>query len=97
MAVIAWSIVHGADREAHDRLEDAVATVIDSRGGPPDGLMVHIGHPDGDRGGFAIVEVWKSEDDFRSWWDDVIGPALSACGLSATEPEIGAVWSLARP
>jgi hypothetical protein len=81
MAIVAQTAIQSADQEA--------------QGGPPDGLMVHLAHPSGQ--GFLIVEVWRSEDAFRGWWNDVMAPALAEVGLIADEPEINPVWSLARP
>ena len=95
MAIVVRTLVEPADREAHDRLQGAVEAGIAHAGGPPDGLMLHLGHPSGR--GFLIVDVWRSEDVFRSWWEKVMNPALAEVGLTAGEPEICPVWSLARP
>jgi hypothetical protein len=95
MAIIVRTAILSADQDAHDRLEQQVEAAITRQGGPPDGMMVHIAHPSGQD--FVIVEVWKSESVFRSWWNDVMEPAFVAAGLTAGEPEINPVWSLARP
>ena len=57
--------------------------------------MVHLSHPSGH--GFLMVDVWRSEDVYRSWWKDVVESALGEAGLTAGEPTISPVWSLARP
>ncbi len=64
-------------------------------GAPPDGLMLHVGYPH--RGGFMIVEAWRTEDLFRSYLDQLLLPALSEAGLVAGEAEISPAWSVARP
>lgn len=74
VAIVARTLIHRADHDAHDRLQDAVERTITSQGGPPHGLMVHIGHPDKHSDGFAIVEVWRSEADLRLWWVTVMDP-----------------------
>jgi len=95
MAIVVRMLVEPADQVAHDRLQDAVNAGIARLGGPPEGLMVHVGHPSGR--GFLIVEVWRSEDLFRIWCKEVVEPAIAEVGLTAGEPEICPVWSLARP
>jgi len=95
MAIVVRTLIEPADHEAHNRLDQAVETAIGQKGGPPDGLMVHLAHPFGD--GFLIVDVWRSESAFRSWWTDVLGPSLAALHLTAGEHEISPAWSLARP
>ena len=94
------ALVEPADQDDHDRLQDEVEANISRLGGPPEGLMVHLGHPSGR--GFLIVEVWRSDNLFRTWWVEVMEPAvmepaIAQVGLVAGEPEVGPVWSLARP
>jgi hypothetical protein len=95
MAIVARTLVEPADQAAHDRLDQQVEAGISRLGGAPEGLMVHLGYPSGQ--GFLIVDVWRSEDAFRSFRRDVIEPAIAAAGLAAGESEICPVWSLARP
>lgn len=65
MAIVVRTLISPADREAHDQLAEAIEEGIAQQGGPPDGLMVHLGYPHGS--GFLIVDVWRSEDVFRTW------------------------------
>jgi hypothetical protein len=95
MAVVARATIAPADQVAHDQLDQSVESAIARRGGPPDGLMVHLAYPSGE--GFEIVEVWRSEDAFRASWNDVVEPALAEVGLTASAPEVNPVWSVARP
>ena len=95
MAVIVRIAVNAALRDAHDRLGAAVEARIDEQGGPPDGLMVHLGWPEGD--GFVIAEAWRTEELFHAYLEQVIEPALTELGLTAGEPEISPAWSIARP
>ncbi len=97
VAVVVRMFVEGADQRAHDRLEQAVGAAIASQGGPPDGLMVHIGQPAPNGDGFLLVDVWRSEGAFRAWRAATLEPALAAADLRATEPEVAPVWSFARP
>lgn len=95
MAIIAQIRVDPADRDDHDRLESAVESRLQDAGGPPEGLMVHIGYAEGS--GFVIVEAWRTEDLFRSYVDRLLLPALREVGLEHREPEVGPAWSIARP
>ena len=95
MAVIVRTLVNGVDRATHDQLEQAINANIGKAGGPAPGLMVHVGHQDGD--GLAIVEVFNNEDGFHAWWAEVIAPAVASLGLTAGAPDVREVWSFARP
>lgn len=95
MAIVVRTAIAPADKDAHNRFDESVETAVGRQGGPPHGLMVHLAHPFGE--GFLIVDVWSSESAFRSWWTDVIDPALADLQLTAGEHEISPVWSLARP
>lgn len=64
-------------------------------GGPPIGLMAHIAHPSGD--GFVLCDVWRSEPEMRSFYDEVVLPKLAEAGLEPRDPVISPVWSFARP
>jgi hypothetical protein len=72
-----------------------VNSAIMQLGGPPAGLMAHIAHPSGD--GFVLCEVWRSEAEMRSFYDEVVLPELAEAGLEPQEPVISPVWSFARP
>ena len=74
MAGVARIVIDSAEQDDHDRLGGAVETRLQNLGGPPDGLMVHLGYP-ADRG-FVIVEAWRTEELFRSYQEQVLGPAL---------------------
>ena len=95
MAIVVRTSIEPADQYGHDRLDEVVEAGIARRGRPPEGLMVHLSHPSGD--GFVTIDVWRSEDAFRSWWNDVMEPAVAEVGLAAREQEIRPVWGLARP
>jgi len=95
VAIVVRTLLEPADQADHDRLQDAVEAGISRLGGPPEGLMVHLGYPSGR--GFLIVEVWRSENLFRVWWVEIMESAIAQVGLVAGEPEVGPVWSLARP
>jgi hypothetical protein len=95
MAIVARIFINSAERADHDQLERAVESRFEELGGPPDGLMVHLGYPND--GGLALVEVFRTEELFQSFLDDVLDPALDEAGLLASEPEIHPAWSIARP
>jgi hypothetical protein len=95
MAVIVRIVVDSASQDDHDRLGDAVESRLQGQGGPPDGLMAHLGWPVND--GFVITEAWRTEELFRRCQEHVLEPALTEAGLMAIEPEISPAWSIARP
>ena len=95
MAVIVRIVIDSASQEEHDRLGALVEARIAGQGGPPDGLMVHLGWPLDN--GFVITEAWRSEELFRSYQQHLLDPALDEAGLLAGEPEILPAWSIARP
>jgi hypothetical protein len=95
MAVIVRMVIDSASQDDHDRLGQAVETRLHEQGGPPDGLMVHLGWPED--GGFVITEAWRTEELFRSFKERLLEPALVEAGLVAAEFEISPAWSIARP
>lgn len=95
MAVIVRIVIDAGSQDDHDRLGGAVESRMQDQGGPPDGLMVHLGWPVAD--GFVITEAWRTEELFRSYQQDLLEPALIETGLVAREPEITPAWSIARP
>lgn len=84
-----------ADHDDHERLSAAIDAAIDASGAPPDGLLVHVAHPEGD--GFVAIEVFRNEDAFRTFWSGVVEPALASVGLVATVGPPQPVWSLSQP
>jgi hypothetical protein len=95
MAVIVRVVIDSASQDDHDRLGGAVEARMLAQGGPPDGLMVHLGWPTDE--GFVITEAWRTEELFRTYEEHLLGPALIDVGLAAREPEISPAWSIARP
>ena len=95
MAVIGLIRIESAGQVDHDRLQELVEQRIAAAGGPPDGLMAHVAHPDGD--GFVIVEAWRTEELFRASFDTIVLPSIRDAGLSHVGPEIRDAWSIARP
>ena len=74
MASIARIRLAGATADDHDRLDQEVATRLETMGGPRDGLMVHLGYEEGDD--LVLVEAWRTEDLFESHYRDLLQPAL---------------------
>lgn len=95
MAVVATTFVAHADHETHDRLEAEVEGRLSAFGGPPEGLMAHIAYPCD--GGLMTVDSFRSEQTCNAFIDDVLDPALSAVGMSATSRQVVSLWSFACP
>jgi hypothetical protein len=96
VAVVATFRLEHADHDDHERLSAAIEAAIEASGAPPDGLLVHVAHPDAD-GGFVSIEVFRNEDAYRRFWSDVVEPALASVGLRAVASPPQPVWSLSRP
>lgn len=95
VAIVATMFIPSADQKAHDRLDAEVGARIMELGGPPEGLMAHVGFPYD--GGLMTVDTFRTEELYEAFLERVLGPALSAAGLSPTKRHIGPAWSFARP
>ena len=95
MAVVVQTLVSHASKDDADRFDQAMGVAMEQMGGPPAGLMAHIAHPSGD--GFVLCNVWRSEAEMRSFYDEVVLPKLAETGLEAAGPVVSPVWSFARP
>ena len=95
MAVIVRTKVAGVDQATHDQLQEAINANIGAAGGPPPGLMAHVGHPDED--GLVVLQVFNNEASFHAWWAEIAAPALASLGLTTGPHDVRTVWSFARP
>jgi len=95
MAIVVETLVRQASRADAERLDDSVEAAMMQMGGPPGGLMVHLARPSGD--GFVLCEVWTTEAQMRSFYDEVVLPKLAEAGFVPEESVISPVWSFARP
>jgi hypothetical protein len=95
MAIVVQTLVPHASEADADRLDQLVNAAIMRSGGPPAGLMAHICHPSG--AGFMICEVWRSDADMQSFYDEVVVPKLAEAGLVPEDSVVSPVWSFARP
>ncbi len=90
MAIIVRMLLEPADQDDHDRLQDAVEAGMSRLGGPPEGLMFHLGYPSGQ--GFLLVEVWRSETFSRSGgWRSWSQLSLRWASLRASRVRAGVV------
>ena len=95
MAVLLQFAVAPATQDQFNELDARVGRSMMEAGGPPAGLMSHVVYPDGD--GFVVADVWRSEDEGRTYVNDVLLPLISELDLTAHETAIRAAWSFARP
>lgn len=95
MAVVVQLPVTPASRADAAALEDAMESVMVDQGGPPAGLMVHVARPEGD--GFLLLQVWRTELEARTSFEESVLPELTRLGLPHGEVTTWPVWSLARP
>jgi hypothetical protein len=95
MAIVVETVVPHGPRAQAERFDAAIESAMAERGGPPDGLMVHLTRPRGE--GFVLINVWRSEAEMRPYYDDVVLPQLASAGLEPEESEVFPVWTFARP
>ncbi|MDX6285203.1 MAG: hypothetical protein QOG53_688 [Frankiales bacterium] len=71
MAVVVKSkIPEGTPREAFD----AVSKLVDAQKNPPPGLIVHTAVERDGR--IVVIDVWDSEEAFRTFEDQTLRPAV---------------------
>ena len=95
MAVVVETLVPRASKAESDLLDEKIGAVFQEIGGPPAGLMVHIGRPSGD--GLLLCEVWRTESEMRSFYNQILLPKISEVGLEAGEAAISPLWQFGRP
>ena len=73
---------------------DAVFKEVIPDGKPPLGMVSHIAGPI--EGGWRVVDVWESEQTFKTFGDKLI-PAMQRAGFAPIEPKVWPIHnSLAR-
>jgi len=71
---------------ATQAMYDAVIERMGLRENPPAGCLVHMAGPID--GGWRVVDVWESQEDFDRFRDERLGAALAAEGMP--EPQVSA-------
>jgi steroid delta-isomerase-like uncharacterized protein len=90
MAVVFTLHMPGTTTEQFDAVN---ASLMETLGGPPEGLFMHLEAPTED--GVMIVDVWRSKEDFERFAPDVLMPALAAQGITlSAEPDFRAVHAM---
>ena len=72
---------------------DQTSEKIIAAGPPADGMICHIAGPK-EGGGFRIVEVWESEDQFQRCQEERVGPAVAEVVGPDTEPSRREVFEI---
>jgi len=73
--------IAGVDQAQFDQVERH----IDPEGNPPDGLIFHSSGPID--GGWGVIDFWQSREQFDSFAQERIGPAMGAAGFEG-HPDI---------
>lgn len=86
MAVLVMQELPGVSRETYDGVNEK----LNPAGMPPAGLIVHTSGPAD--GGWRIVDVWESAEDFNRFRDERVVPAVMAyaqeAGVEPATPQI---------
>jgi hypothetical protein len=84
-ATAVWTI-----RDGRIVRDDDVQGRLDAESNPPSGLIVHTSGPV--EGGWRIVDVWGSVEDYQRFSDERIGPAVMAfaqeAGIEPVAPKL---------
>jgi hypothetical protein len=96
MAVIAEFSIPGATPEQVYEVEQRNAQrAVELGRAPYDGMLFLAVTPEGD--GFRAVTAWRTEGDFRTVLDTMLGPDLTSLGLAAADVRVTPVVSMAIP
>ena len=79
MSVVMVATVPGMDEAGFAGLQE----ILDEHIGHQTGFRSHASGPT--EGGWRVVEEWKSEANWRSWFDSYIKPSIAE---GAPEPQI---------
>lgn len=84
MAFLIEQQLEGVTQEMYDAVQRRVEADTD----PPAGLLLHTSGPVD--GGWRIVDVWESPEDFHRFSDERVRPAVTAFAQEAgIEPNAG--------
>jgi hypothetical protein len=74
VAVVIVNEMHGADQSVYDEVNPRVMP----DGQLPDGCRAHIAGPM--EGGWRVITVWDSEEQFQEFRDSTLIPAIQEAG-----------------
>jgi hypothetical protein len=74
MAVVIVNEIEGAGQEFYDEVNPKVMP----GGALPDGCQLHIAGPF--EGGWRVITVWDSEDQFQKFREETLIPAMKEAG-----------------
>jgi hypothetical protein len=84
MAVVIVNELQGGNQDFYDQVNSKVMP----GGGLPDGCQVHIAGPTD--GGWRVITVWDSEEQFQQFRDEQLIPAIREAGAEdKIAPSIG--------
>jgi len=66
---------------------NAVTEKLDAENNPPSGLIVHSGADIGG-GKLRVVDIWESQEDFQSFVQNQLVPAIAEVNPDAPQAEI---------
>lgn len=90
-------LVHheGADW-TQELYQAAFDRAIPDRTNPPAGLIVHVAAPR-EAGGWQVIDVWESEDAFRSFLEQSVIPAAQAIGAPSFDTKVVELYNSLIP
>jgi hypothetical protein len=95
MAVVVQLPVTSVSKDDATALEVAMDTEVAAQGGLLAGLMMRLAGRLDD--GFVLCQVWRTEAEVRTSFEESVIPAPARLGLPHCELIVRPVWFLTRP
>jgi heme-degrading monooxygenase HmoA len=82
MAIVIRARVSGMTRAIYDQMSEGMMPQIKKQAG----FIAHAGCPI--PGGWEVVEIWESQEQFDAWLKGIVMPAASAAGMAPSSVKI---------
>lgn len=93
MAVL---VVNQGAEWTQELYQAAFDRAIPDRTNPPAGLVAHFGAP-GEGGGWQVIDVWESEEQFRRFLEESVIPAAKAIGAPPFDTQVVELYNSLIP
>ena len=81
MAVPVTIQLPGMGEETYDQSTEQLVPLVKKQ----PGFILHSAYPSS--GGYAIVEVWESDEDAKNWYNNFVRPASQQANIPDFQPE----------
>ena len=91
MAVLVRITATGMDQAAYDQASPGLHELVKKQ----PGFIIHVAYPT--PGGYAVGEVWDSQAQQESWFNEHVAPNLPAALLDAMSTEYIQLHAVVQP